>query len=265
MNTTVFRLGTQAFQISRKMVRSALAKYDERFRITDNDSGAKFALVARMKTYPPKDILSLIIGEPKTAFHGGRRTNRIFEDLKFKIVEIPEQGLIRPPLQTHELRRPILRIAELTKRLFTQRWVLLHADMKDLQDAGYPGVYALAYSRKNLLGTRVEARDVFYVGMSHAGVIKRLKQFIGGLEIGARHSGAKRFYKRKEYANGLPYSRLNTRKKFFVASVSVPCTAAKAQRSPKDLRKMGIVAALEFYVLAYIKELLDREPELNKK
>jgi hypothetical protein len=244
-------------------VRSALTKYDERFRITDNDSGTKYALLAKTKTYPPKDILSFIIGKPKTSFYGGKLTNHIFEDLKFKIVDISKQRVIKSPLKRRELRRPIPKIEELTKRLFTQRWVLLDPGIADLEDAGYPGVYALAYSTENLSHNRVRPRDVFYVGMSHAGVIKRLKQFIGGLKHGGYHSGAKRFY--ENYAHDVPYSKLKNRKKFFVASISVPCIAAKLQRSPTDLRKMGIVAAFELYVLAHVKELTGAEPELNKK
>ncbi len=267
MNISVFRLGTQKFQMDRKTVRSALRKYDERFRITDDDSGTRYALLAKSKTYPPKDILSLILGKPKTAFSGGQPTNRVFEDLEFKIVRISKQGLIKSPLRAQELRRPIPRIEKLTKQLFMQGWVSLDADIKDLQDAGYPGVYVLAYSKKNLRGKRIEARDVFYVGMSHAGVIKRLKQFKVGIERGkgSGHGPAERFYKHKDYAHGVPYSKLKNGKKFFAASVSVPCIVAKPQRCPKDLRKMGIVAAFELYVLAHIRELLETEPKLNIK
>lgn len=53
---------------------------------------------------------------------------------------------------------------------------------------------------------------------------------------------------------------------FFVAGVGVPCKTKKADRTADDLRRMGIVAALEMFVMARIKtKLPGSEPILNKK
>ena len=92
---------------------------------------------------------------------------------------------------------------QLLKDLFDKTWVRLDDDSAKLTDAQYPGVYILAYPDEKLLGRPVKAdlegqsvtsEDIFYVGVSHAGVRKRLRQFTDGLENGAHHSGAKRFF-----------------------------------------------------------------------
>jgi hypothetical protein len=124
-------------------------------------------------------------------------------------------------------------------------------------------VYVLAYSDENLEGEQVKEEKIFYVGMSHAGIRQRLRQFIKGIEDGKHHSGAGRFF--KVYADHVPYSQLPNKRAFFVASVAIPCVVNKRERTPEDLRRMGEVARLEFLVLAHIKEKLHTEPELNKK
>ena len=154
---------------------------------------------------------------------------------------------------------------KLIQRLLSQKWVELQTGITFLQDGNYPGVYLLAYTDKDLKGEDIDLTDIFYVGMSNSrgGVKQRLKQFINGIEKDVPHSAGKRF--REEYTNGIPFSRMKPQKTFFVASISIPCVVEKAKRTPKDLRKMGEVARLEYYVLAHIKEALKREPELNKK
>jgi hypothetical protein len=71
-------------------------------------------------------------------------------------------------------------------------------------DSEFPGVYVLAYSTARLNGKPIEEREIFYVGVSHAGVKGRLKQFINGLEDGGHHSGAKRFFFDPECGKKLP-------------------------------------------------------------
>jgi hypothetical protein len=130
----------------------------------------------------------------------------------------------------------------------------------------YPDEQILGHSvKEDLMGQPVREEEIFYVGVSHAGVRKRLRQFVNGIEDGGHHSGAMRFF--HAVANGTPYSLFEQRKPFFVASISVPSTALKAARSPMDLRKMGVVAQLEWYVLARVKEQTQakQEPWLNKK
>ena len=154
-------------------------------------------------------------------------------------------------------------VERLVKALFASQWRRLHEDYARLENGQYPGVYLLAYATQNLDGKRVEEADVLYVGMSHAGVRPRLKQFIDGIEKGSHHSGANRFF--TEYTAGHDYSKLPAKKKFFVTSLSIPCSSKKKNRSAEDLRKTGQIAALEYYVLAHIREKLGREPALNKK
>lgn len=154
---------------------------------------------------------------------------------------------------------------QLTRSLFSQKWINLQNDLSHLEGGEYPGVYLLAYSDKDLEGKNVELKDVFYVGMSNSrgGVRQRLRQFLHGIENDALHSAARRFY--KEYAEGVPFSRIKRRKTFYCVSASVRCVVNKETRTPDDLRKMGDIAALEYYALAYIKDKLNHEPELNKK
>jgi len=158
----------------------------------------------------------------------------------------------------------------LVGRLFRSRWRDLHEDYSRLPNVKYPGVYLLAYANKRLLGQSVREKDVFYVGMSHAGVSTRLKQFIGAIETGQGHSAGNRFFRGETHKKG--YSKMQKRKTFFVASFSIPCNTLKERRKAKDLRrkakdlrKMGLVAALEYYCLARIREVRPREPKLNKK
>lgn len=134
-----------------------------------------------------------------------------------------------------------------------------------MENSEFPGVYLLAYTEKNLEDTAVNIKDVFYVGMSNSkgGVFQRLNQFIKGIEKCDLHSAAVRFF--REYANNTPFSRTGINKKFYVIFLSIPCKVNKEERSAEDLRKMGEVAKFEYDVLAYIKEKLGKEPELNKK
>ena len=47
---------------------------------------------------------------------------------------------------------------------------------------------------------------------------------------------------------------MSNKKKFYVASISIPCVVNKSKRTALDLRKMGEMVRLEYYVLAYIKK-----------
>lgn len=170
-------------------------------------------------------------------------------------------------LQDHliTLDAPIPEIEDLIKRLFSKRWTNLHTEQLCLEDEEYPGVYVLAYSEDDLEGKQVKEEQVFYVGMSHSlkGIKGRINQFRQGIEKGEGHSGGNRFY--EKFADQVPYSQLQNKKTFYVASVTVRCTVNKDKREAEDLRKMGEVARLEYYVLAHIKDHLHKEPELNKK
>ena len=150
------------------------------------------------------------------------------------------------------------------RKLFKKTWIKLE-DYKSLNDSQYPGCYILAYSDKNLEKKQIKIGDIFYVGMSNSlgGVKQRLSQFISGIERGYGHSAGNRFL--KEINKNIPYSKYKRFKRFFVISLCLPCLVNKKDRTYKDLIKMGEVAKFEYEVLAYIKEKIGKEPELNKK
>lgn len=151
-----------------------------------------------------------------------------------------------------------------TKKLLEKTWIKLE-DYKTLDNSQYPGVYILAYSDKDLEKKPIRIEDIYYVGMSNSlgGVKQRLNQFFSGIEKGYGHSAGNRFL--KEINKRVPYSKSKNNKRFFVSSLSLPCLVNKKNRSYKDLIKMGEVARFEYEVLAYVKEKIGREPELNKK
>ncbi len=151
------------------------------------------------------------------------------------------------------------------KILFNKRWTSLLKSYKNLENNQYPGVYILAYTDKNLEEKPIKIEDVFYVGMSNSlgGVKQRLKQFISGINKGYGHSAGNRFF--QDYSKGKSFDVANHKKTFFVASLSLSCNVNKNERTPTDLRKMGEVAKFEYEIIAFIKEKLGREPELNKK
>ena len=212
-------------------------------------------------------------------FYGGKPSNDVFVGLGFRIAESDlEQGKTTEEIAREQARlvEPIPDVNQLLKDLFEKTWVRLDDDFAKLKltDSQYPGVYILAYPdekylehpvEEDLTGRPVRAEDIFYVGVSHAGVRKRLRQFCDGLEDGEHHSGAKRFF--ITVANRTPYSEFAEKKPFFVSSVSVPCKSLKVERLQMDLCKLGVVAQLEWYVLAKVKEQTEkhREPWLNKK
>jgi hypothetical protein len=265
-----FRTQTGTRQVTRPQILAAMKEFDLKFRSSEADSGTLYAVEENRKPYPPKRILELATGVPRNLFYGGKPSNDVFVALGFRIVEPGAGGAPKPP--DPRLKEPIPDVNRLLEGLFANTWVRLDDDSVKLPDLHYPGVYVLAYPDENLLqrtmkeeltGQPVREEDIFYVGVSHAGVRKRLRQFTDGLEDGGHHSGAKRFF--QIVAKRTPYSGFAARKPFFVASVSVPCISKKDDRTALDIRKLGIVAQLEWYVLAQVKEKTHSEPWLNKK
>jgi len=101
---------------------------------------------------------------------------------------------------------------ELVRTLFSRKWKVLigpaqpKPNFATVEDNAYPGVYLLAYGQPNLSGKRVRARDIVYVGMTHAGLRVRLKAFVDGMEKNCCHSGAMKFFRTTEFGNSRPYS-----------------------------------------------------------
>jgi hypothetical protein len=275
--TVPFKTQSGVYQVNRDQILAAMKEFDLRFRSNEDDSGTLYAVEEGGKRYPPKRILELATSVPRNRFYGGKPSNDVFVGLEFRITESdPERGKSTEEIAKEQARlaEPIPDVNQLLENLFEKTWVRLDDNLAKLTDSQYPGVYILAYPDAKLLGRpmmedltdqAVKAKDIFYLGVSHAGVRKRLRRFTDGLEDGGHHSGAKRFF--ITVANSTPYSAFAERKPFFVSSVSVPCISLKTARFPMDLRKLGIVAQLEWYVLAKVKERTEQhqEPWLNKK
>lgn len=165
----------------------------------------------------------------------------------------------------------MITIQHLVTNLLSQRWADLLEQKSQrfsaLGNAKYPGVYLLAYTNRGLQNQPIDINDVFYVGMSNSdgGVKQRLINFMNGIESGKMHSGGERFF--HNYAHGIPFSdfsSINDGKRFYIATLSIPCETRKGRRTAEDLEKMGEVARLEYYVMAHLKRNLGREPELNE-
>ena len=65
--------------------------------------------------------------------------------------------------------------------------------------------------------------------------------------------------------SGIAYKAIPNPPTFYMAAVAIPCLTQNGPRKPLDLRKLGEVACLEYYVAARIKEKTDDEPKLNLK
>jgi hypothetical protein len=151
------------------------------------------------------------------------------------------------------------------QKLFKKRWQTLFDNFNKIEDGKYPGVYLIAWTEQNLSGQEIKLEDIFYVGMSNArkGLSSRLKQFIDGVEKNDGHSAGMRFF--KQYSNNIPFSQMQLDKQFYIVTSTFECDVNKKTRTPKDLRIMGEICKLEYFLLAHIKEKIGKEPELNKK
>jgi hypothetical protein len=125
--------------------------------------------------------------------------------------------------------------------------------------AEYPGVYALAYSTRDIAGKPFSwRREIIYFGMTNAayGLKGRLKQFDNTILGRTGHGGADRV--RFKYRD---YSKLV--RKLYVAVAPFKCGAISDE--PRDLRTMGEVAKFEYLCLAYFVEHFRKLPEFNDK
>lgn len=265
-------------QLTRDNILQAMKEFDLKFRSSEYPSGTRYAIEDSGKIYPPKRLLELATGVPRSRFSGGKSSNNVFAALEFRVVETVVNRSRKAPEEDAEeqkrLNEPVPDAEWLLEELFTRTWAPLDRDsVRKLADSKYPGVYVLAYanetlpehpSKKDLTGDRVKEDDIYYVGVSQIqGVRTRLQQFLAGLERGDYHSGAIRFF--TDVAMQAPYSIFEQRGRFFVASISVPCIPEKGNRSELDLRKLGVLAQLEWDVLARVKAKIGKEPWLNKR
>ena len=123
----------------------------------------------------------------------------------------------------------------------------------------YPGVYALAYSTRNIAGKPFSWRkEIIYVGMTNSisGLKGRLKQFDNTIVGKTGHGGADRV--RYKYQN---YDSLV--KRLYVAVAPFKCDPES--NKPKDLNTMGEVTKFEYLCFAYFVEKYGELPEFNNK
>lgn len=165
----------------------------------------------------------------------------------------------------HQKHAVLLSMEEEIQNIFGKRWQHLAENYNKIENGKYPGVYLIAWTDENLTGKKIKLKDIFYVGMSNArkGLSSRLKQFIDGIEKNNAHSAAMRFF--KEYSGNKPFSKIKVHKQFYMVSSAFQCDVNKETRTPKDLRIMGEICRMEYFLLAHIKEKIAKEPELNKK
>ena len=130
---------------------------------------------------------------------------------------------------------------------------------EELGGLQYPGVYAVAYTLRDLSGKQFTWRkEIIYVGMTNAaaGLKGRLKQFDNTIVGKKGHGGADRVrYKYRNYSNLV--------KGLYVAVAPFKCDTLSNE--PKDLRTMGQVARFEYICFAYFVERFGKLPEFNNK
>lgn len=140
-------------------------------------------------------------------------------------------------------------------------------ERNNIDGIDYPGIYAIAIKGINLAGKSLDYNDVIYIGMtnSQGGIKSRLKQFDNSIRGNPGHSGGRSVYYGNNYCEGLgEYNQDwgNNRIKPFVAIMPIECDTVN--RTPNDLRKMGIVACLEYIAFARYKEVTgDEKPKYN--
>jgi len=74
-------------RVTDKMVLGAMLDFDRDFRTTFT-KWRRFAIERDGKLYPPKHILSMTTGMDPSEFGGGHQTNRVFEELGFKVITV---------------------------------------------------------------------------------------------------------------------------------------------------------------------------------
>ncbi|MFH2064628.1 MAG: hypothetical protein ABIK15_05470 [Pseudomonadota bacterium] len=130
---------------------------------------------------------------------------------------------------------------------------------KELHNMHFPGVYALAISKKDLSDRSFSwIPEIVYIGMTNSkgGLTSRLRQFDNTIRGKVGHGGAHRFhFKHPEYEK--------LTKSLYVAVSIFPCDVTS--ESPIDLRVMGDVAKYEYECFAIFSKKFGVLPEFNDK
>ncbi len=130
------------------------------------------------------------------------------------------------------------------EKLFS-KWASWQTRKKSLCNLEYPGVYAIAYSQRDLSGKKFSwIKNIIYIGMTNAvsGLDGRLDAFdmtISGKRL--LHGGADRVrYKHQNY--------VKLAKNMYVAIAHFKCDAKSWK--PSNLKKRGDVAKFEYLCFA---------------
>lgn len=133
-------------------------------------------------------------------------------------------------------------------------------DRDSLKDTRFPGVYALAISKKNIAGMPFKySEEIAYFGMTNSklGIRGRLNQFNDTIRRKRdNHGGAQRFS--YDYKDGETLA-----KRLYVAICPFKCDVTSIAR--KDLETMGLVAHAEYVALANYAARFRRLPKYNDK
>ena len=151
-------------------------------------------------------------------------------------------------------------------RLLAGTWAVLSPTALDQEVCRFPGIYVLAYSESVQPNDPISPEDILYVGMSNArgGLRGRLRQFLAAAGDGkSRHSGGRRLFSNLQGRR--PILKSKSPEKLLFGCVAFECNVDKRTRQASDLRTMGHVACLEYFVLARVKEVCGSEPALNRK
>lgn len=151
------------------------------------------------------------------------------------------------------------KISDKSKKKKFSQWVRWD-EREQLEGITFPGIYALAKTRKRISGELFSYRkDIIYIGMTNSigGLKSRLCQFERAMDPNkSGHGGAKRFLFRFP-----DFSKV--RKNLYVAISYTEC--AVSSNNPDDLLKMGEVAKQEYECWAAYAKLHNRLPRFNDK
>ncbi len=131
-----------------------------------------------------------------------------------------------------------------------------------LEGLNWPGVYAIAISKKNLANERFQlSEDIVYFGMTNAatGLKGRLKQFDNTLNDKPGHGGAERL--RYDYQDADAVAKLLGSLYVAVAPFECKVTSNEAH----DLLIMGDVAKAEYECFALFAGRFGELPRYNNK
>jgi hypothetical protein len=129
----------------------------------------------------------------------------------------------------------------------------------ELRNTNYPGVYAIAISRRDIGGTRFRwTKEISYFGFTNAvgGLRSQLNQFNNTLRDKPGHGGAQRF--RRKYRNGNSLVKM-----LYVVVCPFKCDVSS--NKSKDLRVMGDAVRGEYLAFAKYVTLFGALPEFNDK